>query len=102
MTLLPSEREQAVEHINGICLRLFDSWCETRSVTPLVYLMHCWPLLDSGTTSLMRLVETLTELKTYHPETLDQGLSPWLAELVECTNEVLVYLPERTRRTANA
>ncbi|QCP54130.1 hypothetical protein FAZ95_34675 [Trinickia violacea] len=102
MTLHPSEREQAVEHINGICLRLFDSWCETRSVTPLVYLMHCWPLLDSGTTSIKRLVETLTELKKFHPETLDHGLSPCFAELVDRANEVLVYLPERTRRAANA
>lgn len=102
MTLYPSEREQAVAQINGICLRLFDSWCETRSVTPLVYLMHCWPLLDSGTASIERLVDTLTELKKFHPETLDHELSPWFAELVDRANAVLVYLPERTRRTANA
>lgn len=102
MTLYPSEREQALEHINGICLRLFDSWCESRSVTPLVYLMHCWPLLDSDSASIKRLVETLSELKKFHPETLDQGLAPALAELVDQANEVLVYLPERTRRTANA
>ena len=43
-----SQRENEVEHINSICFRLFDIWCERRCITPLGYLMHCWPLVDSG------------------------------------------------------
>jgi hypothetical protein len=54
-----SERENAVEHIHTICLRLFDSWCENRNVIPLAYLMHCWPLINSGPISIRRLADTM-------------------------------------------
>lgn len=65
--------EAAVESVNDICMRLFESWCETRAIVPLAYLMHCWPLLDICEASIRRLAETLEELEKFHPETLGEG-----------------------------
>jgi hypothetical protein len=85
-----SERENAVEHINTICMHLFDSWCEHRSVTPLVYLLHCWPLMDSHPTTIRRLGDTLSELRKTHLEALDAETVQDLFELADCVDEVLL------------
>jgi hypothetical protein len=98
-----SERENAVEHINTICMHLFDSWCEHRSVTPLVYLLHCWPLMDSHPTTIRRLGDTLSELRKTHLETLDAETVQDLFELADCVDEVLLRAsaPDRDGRSAN-
>jgi len=60
------------DDINHMCLQLFDGWCERRSVVPLAYLMHVWPLLNSGRLLRGRLQATLMELQRFHPELLTQ------------------------------
>jgi hypothetical protein len=92
-----SERENAVEQINSICMRLFDTWCEHRSVTPLVYLLHCWPLMDSEPASIRRLGETLWELRKTHTETIGAVPARALFELADWVDEILVHasVPER-------
>jgi hypothetical protein len=96
-----SERENAVEHINTICMRLFHSWCEYRSVTPLVYLLHCWPLMDSHPTTIRRLGDTLSELRKTHLETLDAEAVQVLFELADCVDEILsrASVPDRDGRS---
>ncbi|HEX7934107.1 MAG TPA: hypothetical protein VF573_13685 [Paraburkholderia sp.] len=85
-----SERENEVEHINSICFRLFDIWCERRSITPLGYLMHCWPLVDSGPKAIRRVGETLRELRKSHPAELDGTTGAMLLELADCVDDLLV------------
>ena len=92
-----SERENAVERINTICMRLFDLWCEHRSVTPLTYLLHCWPLMDSEPASIRRLRETLSELRKTHLDAISAGATHELFELADCADEILFQAsaPER-------
>ena len=98
-----SERENAVERINAICLRLFDIWCQRRSVTALTYLLHCWPLMDSRPATIRRLHKTLSELRRTHLETIDVEAEQALFELAVWTDEILLEttLPERSLRAAN-
>jgi hypothetical protein len=95
-----SERENAVERINSVCMRLFDLWCEHRSVTPLTYLLHCWPLMDSQPASIRRLRETLSELRKTHLETISAEAMQELFELADCADEILFQasVPERGAR----
>ncbi len=90
MISYPSQRETEVEHINSICFRLFDIWCERRSITPLGYLMHCWPLVDSGPKAIRRVGETLRELRKSHPMELDGEATAMLRELAECVDALLL------------
>ena len=66
-----SEREKIVEQVNTTCMHLFDAWCETRNVTALAYLMHCWPLTDSTPKVLRRLGEAMHDLRRYHADQID-------------------------------
>jgi hypothetical protein len=84
-----SERENAVERINSICMRLFDLWCEHRSMTPLTYLLHCWPLMDSQPASIRRLRETLSELRKTYLETISAEAMQELFELADCADDIL-------------
>lgn len=59
-----------MEKIDQLCLALFDGWCERRSVIPLAYLMHAWPLLTSVAPARTRLSNVLQELQWFHPESL--------------------------------
>lgn len=83
-----SEWENAVEQINAICMRLFDKWCETRSVTPLVYLMHCWPMIDSTPNALRRLGETMRDLRRYHVDQFDEDGFRALCEMDDLLDEL--------------
>ncbi|WP_025596713.1 hypothetical protein [Burkholderia sp. WSM2230] len=90
-----SQRENEVEHINSICFRLFDIWCERRCVTPLGYLMHCWPLVDSGPKAIRRVGETLRELRKSHHTELDSDAEAMLRELADCVDDLLLrVVPE--------
>jgi hypothetical protein len=97
-----SERENAVEHINSICMRLFDIWCEHRSVIPLVCLMHCWPLTDSHPTSIRRLGDTLSALRKTHFEAIGTEAMQALCELADCVDAILsrAAAPQRGSRAA--
>jgi hypothetical protein len=85
-----SQRENEVEHINSICFRLFDIWCERRCITPLGYLLHCWPLVDSGPKAIRRVGETLRELRKSHHTELDGDVAAMLRELADCVDDLLL------------
>ncbi|KVW47312.1 hypothetical protein [Burkholderia ubonensis] len=87
-----SAREAAAESVNGICLRLFDTWCETRAVVPLAYLMHCWPLLDNRESSVRRLAETLQELEKFHPQVLSEDEIQLLRQLGASASDMICHL----------
>ncbi|MBC8732544.1 hypothetical protein [Paraburkholderia sp. UCT2] len=95
-----SERENVIEQIDVICLRLFDTWCETRSVTSLAYLMHCWPLIDSTTHALRRLGETMRELRRNHADQIDEYDFRALCEVADLIDELT--LPRTVRLIAVA
>ncbi|MBB5496692.1 hypothetical protein [Paraburkholderia sp. MM5384-R2] len=95
-----SERENVIEQIDVICLRLFDTWCETRSVTSLAYLMHCWPLIDGTTNALRRLGETMRELRRNHAEQIDEYDFRALCEVADLIDELT--LPRTVRLIAVA
>jgi hypothetical protein len=83
-----SERENIVEQVNAICLRLFDAWCELRSVTPLAYLMHCWPMIDSTPQAVRRIGETMRDLRRYHADQLDDDDFQVLCEMADLLDEL--------------
>lgn len=97
MNAYPSERDNIVERVNSLCLRLFDAWCDTRSVTALAYLMHCWPMIDSTPGALRRLGETMRDLQRYHGDQLDDEAFQALCEMAALIDE-LVGRPARTVR----
>jgi hypothetical protein len=84
-------REVAVESLNTACERLFDIWCESRSVIPLSYLLHCWPLPDWGHASVKKLSDGLRELRISNPDALGGRVRPILGELTSCIDEILLY-----------
>ncbi|SIT37356.1 conserved hypothetical protein [Paraburkholderia ribeironis] len=84
-------REVAVEFLNTACERLFEIWCERRSVIPLSYLLHCWPLPDKGYASVKRLSEGLRELGQANPDALSDRIGPILGELASCIEEILQH-----------
>jgi hypothetical protein len=96
-----SERENAVEQINSICMRLFDTWCEHRSVTSLAYLLHCWPLTDSEPSSIRRLGETLWELRKTHDESLGGDVVRILLDLADWVDEILLHASAPKRLVAS-
>ncbi|AMV48354.1 hypothetical protein ATN79_47735 [Paraburkholderia caribensis] len=59
------------DELEKICLFLFDSWCETRSVLPMVYLLHAWPVLDQDEKGRRRLASALRDLARFHPEAIN-------------------------------
>ncbi|MGF6659531.1 hypothetical protein QF000_001175 [Paraburkholderia atlantica] len=83
-----SERENVVEQIDSICLRLFDSWCEARCVRSLAYLMHCWPMIDSTPAALRRLGETMRELRRNHAEQINEYEFRALCEVADLIDEL--------------
>jgi hypothetical protein len=89
-----SERENAIEQVNVICMRLFDRWCEIRSVTPLAYLMHCWPMIDVTPIGLRRVGETMRDLRRYYSNQLDEECFLALCEIADLIDD-LVEVPAR-------
>ena len=59
------------KQIDDLCIALFDRWCERREITPLIYLLHAWPLFPSKPHPVKRLAAALRDLSTFHTETLD-------------------------------
>jgi hypothetical protein len=80
MTRTLSE-SNALEEIDRLCVRLFDNWCERRSVIPLSFLMHAWPILRAAPLARTRLLNTLQELQQFHPDSLsaeDHQVIEWV------------------------
>ncbi|MPW22621.1 hypothetical protein GCT13_38875 [Paraburkholderia sp. CNPSo 3157] len=84
-----SERENNVEQINLICLRMFDTWCKARNVTALTYLMHCWPMIDSTPAALRCLGETMRKLRRYHTDQLDENGFRALCEMADMIDDLI-------------
>lgn len=78
-----------VQDVNTICMRLFDTWCESRNLTPLAYLMHCWPLPDSRTGTIRRLQESMKDLRRNHADKLDLYALSALGELARSLDELI-------------
>jgi len=74
--------------VDEICLQLFDSWCEQRSVLPLAYLMHVWPVVGSTKGSSERLSSSLGELATYHPEALTSHELGLITRLIDLCRDI--------------
>ncbi|MBP0588193.1 hypothetical protein J8I87_00310 [Paraburkholderia sp. LEh10] len=100
MIAYPSERESTVERVNSLCLRLFDTWCDTRSVTALAYLMHCWPMIGSTPAAMRRLGETMRDLQRYHGDQLGDEAFHALCEMAALIDELLGRPARTVRLTA--
>jgi hypothetical protein len=85
------DHEHVFERLNSACQRLFETWCESRSVIPLGYLLHCWPLPDKGHASVKRLADGLRELGRTDPDALGGRIWPILCELALCIDEIVLY-----------
>jgi hypothetical protein len=66
-----------------ICLALFDSWCETRSVLPIAYLMHAWPIVDRSRFGAVRLAATLRDLIKFHPQSVSAKEKDSIVRVIE-------------------
>ena len=82
-------RNTCVQDVNTICMRLFDTWCESRNLTPLAYLMHCWPLSDCRPHTIRRLKETMKDLRRNHADKLDPYALSVLGELASHLDELI-------------
>ena len=73
--------------VNDLCIELFDRWCERRELTPLVYLLHAWPILPSTPRAIEALLGALRDLRIFHAEALDDlehQLIDTIQVLAEC------------------
>ncbi|RKE40077.1 hypothetical protein B0G76_6538 [Paraburkholderia sp. BL23I1N1] len=84
-----SERENSIEHINAMCLHLFDLWCESRSVAPLAQLLKAWPLTNSDPEALRRLANALRELRRHHLYDTKGASFQELCEVSDCVEDLL-------------
>ncbi|MGF6606227.1 hypothetical protein OKW45_001127 [Paraburkholderia sp. WSM4175] len=84
-----SQREDSIEHINAMCLHLFNLWCETRSVVPLTYLLRAWPLMNSDPETLRRLGTALRDLRRQHLHDSNDASFQESCELSDCVEELL-------------
>ncbi|WP_158938949.1 hypothetical protein [Burkholderia sp. S171] len=84
----------ATEQIDAICLRLFDSWCDSRNVISLTFLLRCWPLISMDAASLRQLGNTLGELAESHGSVLDDEQAELLVELNQRIDDLQVHAPE--------
>ncbi|MGF6266130.1 MULTISPECIES: hypothetical protein [Paraburkholderia] len=83
------DRRRRLQEIDRICQRLFETWCEARSLTPLTYLLFCWPLRDTRPVAIRRLQQTLKELRRDHAEGFDAGTFVALDQLVDRLDELV-------------
>ncbi|SOE96246.1 hypothetical protein SAMN05414139_09177 [Burkholderia sp. D7] len=89
-----SDSKPATEQIDAICLRLFDSWCDTRNVISLTFLLRCWPLISVDAVSIRQLCTTLGALQELHGSVLDKEQEGLLVELKQCIDDLQVYGPK--------
>jgi hypothetical protein len=91
MSADPFDPKLATEQIDAICLRLFDSWCDTRNVISLTFLLRCWPLISMDAASLRQLCNTLGELQESHHNVLAEQHVELLAELKQRIDDLQVH-----------
>jgi hypothetical protein len=83
--------KNATEQIECLCLRLFDSWCETRNATSLAFLLHRWPLVSVEPAALKQLADTLGELRKSHGCAVNDDQSKLLTELDERIEDMQLH-----------
>lgn len=81
----------AAEQIDALCLRLFNSWCDTRNVISLTFLLRCWPLISLDAVSLRQLCNTLGELQESHGNAFAEEQAVLLAELKQRIEDLQVH-----------
>ncbi len=81
----------AADQIDAICMRLFDSWCDTRNVISLTFLLRCWPMISMDAVSLRQLCNTLGELQESHGNALAKGQAELLVELKQRIDDLQVH-----------
>lgn len=90
----PRGSQSSKLEIDELCMILFNRWCERKSVTPLAYLMHSWPMPSRASHVIRRLSETLKELEMFHAESLTFEERRLLAKLRDLTTRTLLRTPE--------
>ncbi|ASL47793.1 hypothetical protein bAD24_III10380 [Burkholderia sp. AD24] len=92
-----TEAAEVIAHIDELCTSLFDLWCERRSLIPLAFLMHSWPILAVDPFVFRRLSDTLDELVKFHRDSLT-GIECKLACEVLATASDAADLLRQTER----
>ncbi|WP_207005673.1 hypothetical protein [Trinickia mobilis] len=82
------------EEMEQLCLRLFDGWCERRSVIPLAYLMHAWPILTTSRLAGIRLQSALQDLQQFHSSSLTQDDHRIIEQVLAINADALKRRPE--------
>ncbi|SAL62972.1 hypothetical protein AWB74_03287 [Caballeronia arvi] len=67
-------------------------------VTPLAYLMHCWPMIDATPNALRRLGDTMRDLRRYHGEQLDKWTFQALCDMADLIDELNGHRARPMRR----
>ena len=70
------------EALNALCTQLFESFCEHRSVLPLAYLMHVWPLVEDSEEGLCMLRQGLLDLQQWHADEIDATENLLISQIV--------------------
>ena len=82
-------RENTVERIDELCIRLFELWCEERKLVPLAYLLHCWPLTGHDAGAIKRLADAMSDLSRFQPGKLSTRESIVVREVIGSAREVV-------------
>ncbi|BCG05483.1 hypothetical protein PPGU19_100510 (plasmid) [Paraburkholderia sp. PGU19] len=70
------------KQVDDLCILLFDRWCERREITPLLYLLHAWPLLPSTPHPVRLVCSALRDLSRFHREVLDNEDQELIASIL--------------------
>jgi hypothetical protein len=60
-----------IAEINADCMRLFSGLCERKSLLPLVYLLHAWPIPELTDSAVSRLREALRTVSAFTDDYLE-------------------------------
>jgi len=89
MFRVKDEVSEVAAEIENLCGTLFDRLCEKRSVVPLAYLMHSWPLATPTPPRIRRLSSVLRDLMNSHCEALDVDDRQLILTVVTMANQLI-------------
>ncbi|MBP0588303.1 hypothetical protein J8I87_00910 [Paraburkholderia sp. LEh10] len=75
------------KQVDDLCIVLFDRWCERREITPLLYLLHAWPLLPSTPHPVRLVCSALRDLSRFHREALDNEDQELIASVLALADD---------------
>ena len=96
---ISSEAEAETETLHALCAQLFESFCAHRSVLPLAYLMHAWPLIESSEEGHRKLRQSLLDLSEWHADEVDPAEYLLISQIVSALaipDDVAANEPERS------